>query len=112
MTTIIVRAVCPHDCPDTCAMLVTVQDGVATEVRGDPNHPTTAGVLCIKVSRYPERAYHKDRLLHPMKRIKKKGEGKFMRLVVWIATTSNPIQSQSPFRFGGRVVDIMEKFFR
>lgn len=80
MTTIIVRAVCPHDCPDTCAMLVTVQDGVATEVRGDPDHPTTAGVLCTKVSRYPERTYHKDRLLYPMKRIGRKGEGKFARI--------------------------------
>jgi anaerobic selenocysteine-containing dehydrogenase len=80
MTTTIVRAVCPHDCPDTCAMLVTVQDGVAAEVRGDSDHPTTAGVLCAKVSRYPERTYHKNRLLHPMKRIGKKGEGKFARI--------------------------------
>lgn len=80
MTTSIVRAVCPHDCPDTCALLVTVRDGVATEVRGDPDHPTTAGVLCTKVSRYIERTYHKDRLRHPMKRIGRKGEGKFVRI--------------------------------
>ena len=76
----IVRATCPHDCPDTCAMLVTVQDGVATEVRGDPLHPNTAGVLCTKVSRYVERTYHPDRLFYPQKRIGKKGEGKFMRI--------------------------------
>jgi len=80
MTTSIVRAVCPHDCPDTCALLVTVQDGVATEVRGDPDHPTTAGVLCTKVSRYTERTYHKDRLLYPMKRTGKKGSGQFERV--------------------------------
>jgi anaerobic selenocysteine-containing dehydrogenase len=80
MTTSIVRATCPHDCPDTCALLVTVQDGVATEVRGDPEHPTTAGVLCTKVSRYTERTYHQERLLYPMKRIGKKGEGKFTRI--------------------------------
>ena len=80
MTMSIVRAVCPHDCPDTCAMLVTVQNGVATEVRGDPDHPTTAGALCTKVSRYTERTYHKERLLYPMKRIGKKGEGKFARI--------------------------------
>jgi anaerobic selenocysteine-containing dehydrogenase len=80
MTTSIVRAACPHDCPDTCALLVTVQDGVATEVRGDPDHPTTAGVLCTKVARYTERTYHKERLLHPMKRVGKKGEGKFVRI--------------------------------
>lgn len=78
--TTIVRAVCPHDCPDTCALRVTVTDGIATEVRGDPDHPTTAGVLCTKVSRYTERTYHKDRLLYPQKRVGKKGEGRFERI--------------------------------
>jgi anaerobic selenocysteine-containing dehydrogenase len=80
MTTSIVRATCPHDCPDTCALLVTVEDGIATQVRGDPDHPTTAGVLCTKVSKYTERTYHKDRLLHPMKRVGRKGEGRFERI--------------------------------
>jgi anaerobic selenocysteine-containing dehydrogenase len=80
METKIVRAVCPHDCPDTCAMLVTVTDGVATEVRGDPDHPTTNGVLCTKVARYTERTYHPDRLLYPQKRVGNKGEGKFVRI--------------------------------
>jgi len=80
MSTSIIRAVCPHDCPDTCALLVTVKDGVALEVKGDPEHPTTGGVLCTKVSRYTERTYHKDRLLYPMKRIGNKGEGKFARI--------------------------------
>src|SRR6201747_1368987 len=80
MTTTVVRAACPHDCPDTCAMLVTVENGVATKVRGDPEHPTTAGVLCTKVARYTERTYHPDRLLHPMRRVGKKGEGRFERI--------------------------------
>jgi len=80
MTKTIVRGACPHDCPDTCALLVTVEDGVATEVKGDPDHPTTAGVLCTKVSRYVERTYHPDRLLYPMRRVGKKGEGKFERI--------------------------------
>lgn len=80
MTTQIIRAVCPHDCPDTCALLVTVKDGVATEVKGDPDHPTTAGVLCTKVARYTERTYHPDRLLTPLKRVGKKGEGKFVAI--------------------------------
>lgn len=80
MSTAIVRATCPHDCPDTCAMLVTVENGVATSVRGDPDHPNTAGVLCTKVSRYVERTYHPDRLLTPLKRIGKKGEGRFTRI--------------------------------
>jgi anaerobic selenocysteine-containing dehydrogenase len=78
--TAVVRAVCPHDCPDTCALLVTVKDGVATDVKGDPAHPTTAGVLCNKVSRYAERTYHPDRLLYPMRRVGKKGEGSFERI--------------------------------
>ena len=80
MTTTQVRAACPHDCPDTCALIITVVDGVATEVKGDPDHPTTAGVLCTKVSRYAERTYHSDRLLYPMRRVGKKGEGKFERI--------------------------------
>jgi anaerobic selenocysteine-containing dehydrogenase len=77
MTSHQVRATCPHDCPDTCALLVTVTDGVATEVKGDPDHPTTAGVLCTKVARYTERTYAPDRLLTPLRRVGAKGEGKF-----------------------------------
>ncbi|MGS0741280.1 molybdopterin-containing oxidoreductase family protein [Glaciimonas sp. GG7] len=101
MTTTIIRAACPHDCPDTCALLVTVKDGVATEVRGDPDHPSTAGVLCTKVSRYTERTYHKDRLLHPQKRVGAKGEGKFVR-ISWdealdtIATRLGAIAARDP----------------
>ena len=73
----LVRAACPHDCPDTCALLVTVKDGVAVSVRGDPDHPTTHGALCAKVSRYTERTYHPDRLLQPLKRTGPKGSGQF-----------------------------------
>ncbi len=80
MTSFQVKAVCPHDCPDTCALLVTVNDGIATEVKGNPDHPTTGGVLCTKVARYTERTYHPDRLLYPQKRIGKKGEGRFERI--------------------------------
>jgi anaerobic selenocysteine-containing dehydrogenase len=80
MTTTIIRAACPHDCPDTCALLVEVENGVATKVRGDPEHPTTAGVLCTKVARYTERTYHPERLLYPMRRIGAKGEGRFERI--------------------------------
>jgi anaerobic selenocysteine-containing dehydrogenase len=101
MTATQVRATCPHDCPDTCALLVTVEDGVATEVKGDPDHPTTAGVLCTKVSRYVERTYHPDRLLHPLRRVGKKGEGKFER-ISWdealdeIAARLKPIAARDP----------------
>jgi anaerobic selenocysteine-containing dehydrogenase len=72
-----VQAACPHDCPDTCAMRIGVQDGRVVEVKGDPTHALTDGVLCTKVSRYAERVYHPDRLLTPMKRIGRKGEGRF-----------------------------------
>jgi anaerobic selenocysteine-containing dehydrogenase len=75
-----VRGACPHDCPDTCALITTVENGVAISVKGDPDHPPTHGTLCAKVSRYPERTYHADRLLHPLKRVGKKGEGKFVRV--------------------------------
>jgi anaerobic selenocysteine-containing dehydrogenase len=83
MTTTTVRAACPHDCPDTCAIRVTVQDGVAIKVQGDPDHPPTHGALCTKVSRYPERTYHAERVLHPMKRVGPKhgpGGGQFVRV--------------------------------
>jgi len=76
--TTIVRAACPHDCPDTCAIRVTVQDGRAIKVQGDPDHPPTHGALCTKVSRYPERTYHPDRVLHPLKRSGPKGSGRFV----------------------------------
>ncbi|MDQ6684410.1 MAG: molybdopterin-dependent oxidoreductase, partial [Pseudomonadota bacterium] len=78
----VVRAVCPHDCPDTCAMLVTVEAGRAVKVQGDPEHPPTQGALCTKVSRYPERTHHADRLLHPLRRTGPKGSGRFER-VTW-----------------------------
>ncbi|KIG08187.1 molybdopterin-containing oxidoreductase family protein [Caballeronia concitans] len=71
------RAVCPHDCPDTCAMRVTVQDGKAIKVSGDPDHAPTQGVLCTKVTRYAERTHHKDRLLTPLRRVGPKGAGRF-----------------------------------
>ena len=72
-----VRAACPHDCPDTCAIRVTVQNGVAIKVAGDPDHPPTHGALCTKVSRYPERTYHPERVLRPMKRVGVKGSGQY-----------------------------------
>jgi anaerobic selenocysteine-containing dehydrogenase len=80
MNTTFVRAACPHDCPDTCAIRVTVEDGRAIKVQGDPDHPPTHGALCTKVSRYPERTYHPERVLFPMKRVGRKGVGEFVRV--------------------------------
>ncbi|MGE5088444.1 MAG: molybdopterin-containing oxidoreductase family protein [Candidatus Levyibacteriota bacterium] len=76
----VVRAACPHDCPDTCAMLVTVENGRAIEIRGAPDHPTTAGALCTKVARYLDRTYSPGRLRHPLRRIGRKGDGRFARI--------------------------------
>jgi len=73
----VVRAACPHDCPDTCAMHVTVQAGRVVRIQGDPDHPTTHGALCTKVSRYAERSYHPERVLTPLRRAGPKGSGRF-----------------------------------
>jgi anaerobic selenocysteine-containing dehydrogenase len=72
-----VLGACPHDCPDTCSMRITVRDGVAIKVQGNPDHPATNGALCTKVSRYTERTYHPERLLTPLKRSGPKGSGQF-----------------------------------
>jgi len=75
-----VRAACPHDCPDTCAMIVTVENGKATKVAGAVDHPSTDGFLCTKVNRYLERTYSPQRVLFPMKRVGEKGKGIFRRI--------------------------------
>ena len=76
----IVRAACPHDCPDTCALVVTVENGRAISVKGAEDHPTTNGFLCTKVNRYLERTYSDQRVLYPMKRVGAKGKGLFTRI--------------------------------
>jgi anaerobic selenocysteine-containing dehydrogenase len=73
----IVRAACPHDCPDTCAMLVTVEQGRAVRVAGDPAHPFTRGTLCTKVANYEQRTHSPDRIQTPLRRTGAKGEGRF-----------------------------------
>src|SRR4051794_40025773 len=69
----IVHAACPHDCPDACAVLITVEDGEATKIQGDPEHPVTRGFLCAKVAKYLDRVYSPDRVLYPMRRVGPKG---------------------------------------
>ncbi len=73
----VTRVTCTHDCPDACAMLVTVRDGRAVDVAPNPAHPVTGRHLCVKVDRYLERVYHPDRLLTPMRRTGRKGGGAF-----------------------------------
>jgi anaerobic selenocysteine-containing dehydrogenase len=69
----IVHAACPHDCPDACGVLITIEDGRATKIQGDPEHPVTRGFLCAKVAKYLDRVYSTDRVLYPMRRIAPKG---------------------------------------
>ncbi|HEY8182080.1 MAG TPA: molybdopterin oxidoreductase family protein [Thermoanaerobaculia bacterium] len=91
----VIRAVCPHDCPDTCSMLVTVEDGKAVRIAGEREHPFTQGFLCTKVAKYLERTYHDGRLLYPQIRVGAKGEGKFRR-ATWdeaIALIAQRLQS-------------------
>jgi len=70
-----VKAVCPHDCPDACGVLITVEDGRATRIQGDPSHPVTRGFLCAKVAKYLDRVYSPERVLYPMRRVGPKGPG-------------------------------------
>jgi len=74
------HSTCPLDCPDACAVLVNIENGRASKLRGDPDHPVTRGFLCGKVAQYLERQYSPERLLHPQKRVGAKGEGRFARI--------------------------------
>jgi anaerobic selenocysteine-containing dehydrogenase len=109
----VVRGACPHDCPDTSAMLVTVENGRAVKVAGDPDHPFTQGFLCAKVNRYIERTYHDGRLRTPMRRVGPKGSGQF-EPISWdaaldeiaarlgaIAASSDGPQAILPYSYAG-----------
>jgi len=109
----VVRGGCPHDCPDACSTRATVERGRATRITGDPDHPFTSGFLCAKVNRYLERTYHRERLLHPLRRVGKKGTGSFVR-VSWeeaideiaerlgeIARSSDGPQAILPYSYAG-----------
>ena len=76
----IVRGGCAHDCPDTCAWQVTVEDGRAVKLAGTADHPYTNGGLCAKVNHYLDRVYSPDRVLYPLRRSGAKGEGRFERV--------------------------------
>jgi len=71
------RSVCPHDCPDTCGLLVGMEDGRLVSVKGDSDHPFTRGAICVKVNHYGERVHSPLRVLRPLRRTGKKGEGAF-----------------------------------
>jgi anaerobic selenocysteine-containing dehydrogenase len=98
----IVKGACPHDCPDTCALETVVENGVAVEVRGGAM-PFTGGTLCNKVSRYLDRTYSKERVLHPLRRVGAKGPGQGrLERITWdealdeIAARFRTIAAQDP----------------
>ncbi len=76
----IIHAACPHDCPDTCSISVTVDGDRAVKIEGNSDHLNTGGFLCAKVSKYLDRVYHPERVQYPMRRVGAKGEGKFERI--------------------------------
>ncbi|MBI3280268.1 MAG: molybdopterin-dependent oxidoreductase [Acidobacteria bacterium] len=74
------HSACALDCPDACGLLINVEGGTGSRLRGNPDHPVTRGFLCGKVARYLEREYSPERLLYPSKRTGAKGEGSFERI--------------------------------
>src|SRR3954467_12884646 len=108
----IVSTVCPLDCPDSCSLDVTVQDGRVTVIDGSALNPDTDGYICAKVRRFPERVYGPDRLLYPAVRSGPKGLARFQR-VTWdealdaIATRLSDVRDQwggeaiLPYCYGG-----------
>ena len=71
---------CPHDCPDTCAMIYEVENGRLVEVRGNKDHPMTRGTLCVKLKDYHDHHYNPDRVLYPLRRSGPKGSRQFARI--------------------------------
>ena len=106
------RSVCALDCPDCCSLLVNVEDGRGSKLRGNPAHPVTRGFLCGKVAQYLEREYSPARLLYPQRRAGRKGAGRFER-ISWdealdaIAARLGAIAAESgpeailPYSYGG-----------
>ena len=96
---------CPLDCPDGCSWVVTVEDGEATRLRGNRDHPYTAGALCAKVNGYLDHVRADDRLLYPLRRVGAKGEGKFER-ISWDEATAEIAQRLHAVKdeFGGEAI--------
>lgn len=85
LETKVVKAACPHDCPDACGMHVTVnvKTGRAIKVEGDPTHPITKGYLCNKVNNYVDLVYNDNRVLYPRRRVGPKGPGAKFERISW-----------------------------
>ena len=112
MNPIVLPTICALDCPDACALHITVEGDRVTHLTGDPSHPITQGFACVKMARYPQRQEQSDRLLQPQRRVGKKGDGRF-ETVTWetaldeIAERTRSIveqhgpQSILPYCYGG-----------
>jgi len=123
----VLPSVCALDCPDACALHITVDGDRVVGLNGDPAHPITRGFACVKTARYPERQEQSDRLLVPMRRVGPKGAGRF-EPVSWddaideIAARLKSIidrhgaQSVLPYHYGGTMGviqgDTPKAFFR
>jgi anaerobic selenocysteine-containing dehydrogenase len=99
------RGVCPHDCYDTCGLVLHVAGDRLVRVEGALDPPVTRGFVCRKVSHYPERRHHPDRILYPLQRVGPKGSGRFRRTswaeaLAAIAAALNDIRT----RFGGEAI--------
>ena len=112
MSLIVLPTVCALDCPDACSLNITVDGNKVTHLAGNPDHPITKGFACVKMARYPERQEQEDRLLHPMRRVGPKGEGRFERISWEIALdeiaerlrdilAQHGPQSILPYAYGG-----------
>ena len=101
----VIHAACSHDCPDACGVLITVEDGRATKIQGDPAHPVTRGFLCAKVAKYLDRVYSPDRVLYPLRRVASKGRatgsGASFQPISW---------DEALNEIAGRFKDISAKF--
>jgi len=110
----VVHAACPHDCPDACGVLITVEDGRATKIQGDPGHPVTRGFLCAKVAKYLDRVYSPDRVLYPMRRIAAKGTAAEQRSFapdqVKHPVPHEPTQAWQRITWGEALDEIAERF--
>src|SRR6202045_1762327 len=91
----VIHAACPHDCPDACGVMITVEGGRATKIQGDPAHPVTRGFLCAKVAKYLDRVYSPDRVLFPMRRLGPKGPSG-LRSVGPSGRAGAPVPTQAP----------------
>src|SRR3954465_4520914 len=101
----IVSTVCPLDCPDSCSLDVTVQDGRVTVIDGSALNPITDGYICAKVRRFPERVYGPDRVTYPAVRKGPKGLAHFER-VPWEEALARVAEKlvQTRDQFGGEAI--------